>query len=302
MALAAWARDRLAATVVGITGSVGKTSTKDLVRAAARGRPPRGGERAQLQQRAGPARHDPRGARRHRGARARDGDARASARSPASARSGDRRSASSRPSPPSHTETLGGIDGVARAKGELVEALPAVGHRDPQRRRRAGARRWAPAPLPAVLTYGQARDADVRIDGLALDGLRPPSVHGAHAVGDRRGRARRPRRPHGGQRSGGDRRRRRARRRARRRPPTALVARRVSAMRMQVVPAASGGIVVNDAYNANPTSMAAALDVARRGARPTRRVAVLGAMAELDDPGGGPPCDRRAGRASSASS
>ena len=34
MDLAAWARGRLAATVVGITGSVGKTSTKDLVAAA----------------------------------------------------------------------------------------------------------------------------------------------------------------------------------------------------------------------------------------------------------------------------
>ena len=37
------------------------------------------------------------------------------------------RSASSRPSPPSHTERVGGIDGVARAKAELVEALPPTG-------------------------------------------------------------------------------------------------------------------------------------------------------------------------------
>ena len=29
--------------------------------------------------------------------------------------------------PPSHTELVGGIDGVARAKGELVEALPPTG-------------------------------------------------------------------------------------------------------------------------------------------------------------------------------
>ena len=38
-----------------------------------------------------------------------------------------------------HTARLGGIDGVARAKAELVEALPAAWGGDPQRRRRAGA-------------------------------------------------------------------------------------------------------------------------------------------------------------------
>ena len=43
-------------------------------------------------------------------------------------------------------------------------------------------------------------------------------------------------------------------------------------MRMQVVPAAAGGVVINDAYNANPTSMAAALDaLAAVRRRPPRR-------------------------------
>ena len=44
-----------------------------------------------------------------------------------------------------------------------------------------------------------------------------------------------------------------------------------------------GGLLINDAYNANPVSMRAALDhlVARAGAR--RRVAVLGDMAELGE-------------------
>jgi UDP-N-acetylmuramoyl-tripeptide--D-alanyl-D-alanine ligase len=56
-------------------------------------------------------------------------------------------------------------------------------------------------------------------------------------------------------------------------------------MRMQLVEAAGGGVVINDAYNANPTSMRAALDtLARVDAR--RRIAVLGLMAELDDPAG----------------
>jgi UDP-N-acetylmuramoyl-tripeptide--D-alanyl-D-alanine ligase len=41
--------------------------------------------------------------------------------------------------------------------------------------------------------------------------------------------------------------------------------------------------VVNDAYNANPTSMAAALKAARWMSRGGRCVAVLGGMAELGD-------------------
>jgi len=57
----------------------------------------------------------------------------------------------------------------------------------------------------------------------------------------------------------------------------------LSAMRMQLVRAAAGGLVINDAYNANPTSMAAAL-AALAAVDADRRVAVLGTMAELDDP------------------
>ena len=62
---------------------------------------------------------------------------------------------------------------------------------------------------------------------------------------------------------------------------------------MDLVRLPSGALVVNDAYNANPTSMAAALRaLVRLPAR--RRVAVLGLMAEL-----GPSSDaehRAAGR------
>ena len=57
-------------------------------------------------------------------------------------------------------------------------------------------------------------------------------------------------------------------------------------MRMEVTRLASGAIVVNDTYNANPTSMAAALD-AVVAMDATRRYAVLGLMGELDDPGEG---------------
>ena len=55
----------------------------------------------------------------------------------------------------------------------------------------------------------------------------------------------------------------------------------LSRWRGEELPLPGGGIVVNDAYNANPTSMRAALLdlVARAGGR--RRVAILGEMAEL---------------------
>jgi UDP-N-acetylmuramoyl-tripeptide--D-alanyl-D-alanine ligase len=56
---------------------------------------------------------------------------------------------------------------------------------------------------------------------------------------------------------------------------------RLSPWRGQELPLPGGGFVVNDAYNANPDSMRAALEhlAERAGAR--RRVAVLGEMAEL---------------------
>ena len=58
---------------------------------------------------------------------------------------------------------------------------------------------------------------------------------------------------------------------------------RLSAWRSEIRPLAGGGIVVNDAYNANPTSMRAALlDLAERAAG-RRRIVVLGEMAELGD-------------------
>ena len=57
----------------------------------------------------------------------------------------------------------------------------------------------------------------------------------------------------------------------------------LSRWRGEELPLPGGGIVVNDAYNANPTSMRAALVdlAARAGGR--RRVAILGEMAELGE-------------------
>jgi UDP-N-acetylmuramoyl-tripeptide--D-alanyl-D-alanine ligase len=59
----------------------------------------------------------------------------------------------------------------------------------------------------------------------------------------------------------------------------------ITPMRMEVRRLASGAVLVDDSYNANPVSMRAALD-ALAAVPATRRVAVLGVMAELADPSG----------------
>jgi UDP-N-acetylmuramoyl-tripeptide--D-alanyl-D-alanine ligase len=62
---------------------------------------------------------------------------------------------------------------------------------------------------------------------------------------------------------------------------TALKGAGVAHWRMETSTGASGIVIVNDAYNANPESMAAALKSARWMAKGERLVAVLGHMAEL---------------------
>ena len=54
-----------------------------------------------------------------------------------------------------------------------------------------------------------------------------------------------------------------------------------SRWRGEELPLDGGGVLINDAYNANPVSMQAALDHLAERARSRRRVAVLGEMAEL---------------------
>ena len=61
----------------------------------------------------------------------------------------------------------------------------------------------------------------------------------------------------------------------------ALKGARIARWRMETFRTGSGVLVVNDAYNANPESMAAGLKTARWMAREGRLVAVLGHMAEL---------------------
>ena len=62
---------------------------------------------------------------------------------------------------------------------------------------------------------------------------------------------------------------------------SSLASAEVSAMRMQVFTSADGVTVINDAYNANPVSMQAAVVTLAEMDSASRRIAVLGDMAEL---------------------
>ena len=64
----------------------------------------------------------------------------------------------------------------------------------------------------------------------------------------------------------------------------ALANAHLSPWRMEITRHPTGAVVVNDAYNANPASMRAAIETLMSLQISGRRVAVLGAMAELADP------------------
>lgn len=179
-----------------------------------------------------------------------------------------------------HSDRVGGIDGVARAKAELVAALPANGtailNGDDLRVRAMAAMTDA-----AVVTFGESADCDVRIDKVHLDDQARASfrlgspwgsvdvrlgISGRHmasnaaaalacvgvVVGDLGAAA------------------------------EAMAAVELTPMRMELVRTASGMVVLNDSYNANPTSMRAALD-ALAALPASRRTAVLGVMAEISE-------------------
>jgi UDP-N-acetylmuramoyl-tripeptide--D-alanyl-D-alanine ligase len=178
-----------------------------------------------------------------------------------------------------HLGEFGSPEGIATAKGELVEALPEAGTAvlnadDP---RVLG---MAPRTVAAVLTTGRGADADVRATAVTLDDSARPrfrlvaageehpvalQVVGEHQVANALSAA-------GAAFAAG--------------MPPARVAEALSAAgprsrwRMEVDRRPDGVTVVNDAYNANPESMRAAL-AALTGLPGGRRIAVLGAMAEL---------------------
>jgi UDP-N-acetylmuramoyl-tripeptide--D-alanyl-D-alanine ligase len=178
-----------------------------------------------------------------------------------------------------HLGEFGSPEGTARAKGELVEALPedgtAVLNADDPRVLGMASRTRA-----RVLTTGRGPDADVRATRGALDeqgraifdlqvGEETHPVHlqvvGEHQVANALSAA-------GAALAAG--------------MSPADVAAALSAAtprsrwRMEVDRRADGVTVVNDAYNANPESMRAAL-AALTGLPADRRIAVLGAMGEL---------------------
>jgi len=181
-----------------------------------------------------------------------------------------------------HTERVGGLDGVARAKAELITALPADGtavlNADDPRVAAMAAR--APG---RVVTFGRSPTADVVVTDLSLSG---DEARAAFTVVTPWGRARVGLAVPGAHMAVN----------AAAALAVALVCEvpldaaadavsgaALSPWRMELRHTAGGALILNDAYNANPTSMRAALETlaALPGAR---RCAVVGLMAELDDP------------------
>ncbi len=280
MTLAAWAVRRLEAPVVAITGSVGKTTTKDLA-AAAIGATRRvtANARSFNNEQGLPvtvlgAADDTEILVLEMGMRGFGEIARLAAVAPPAV--GIVTSVG-----PAHGERVGGIEGVARAKAELVEALESEGTAvlnadDPR------VRAMAERTTADVLLVGESSDADVRVEQVRLDDVARATfrihtpwgadevrlaVSGRHMAIDAAlavaaaGLCDVPLYD----------------------AVTAIAGTEVSPGRMRVHHLASGAIVVDDAYNANPVSMRAGLDaLAAIDAR--RRVAVLGVMAELAEP------------------
>jgi UDP-N-acetylmuramoyl-tripeptide--D-alanyl-D-alanine ligase len=176
-----------------------------------------------------------------------------------------------------HTELFGGLDDVAAAKGELISALPedgvAVLNAADER-----VLAMAHNTQAEVVTFGDG--GEVRADDVVLDAELCPAFRLRSRWGSADVRLGHARGLHmvenalaasAGALALG--------------VPVETVAAaledaELSPWRMELVRSAFGGVILNDAYNANPTSMTAALrSLAALPAE--RRVAVLGVMAEL---------------------
>ncbi|WP_199552882.1 UDP-N-acetylmuramoyl-tripeptide--D-alanyl-D-alanine ligase [Streptomyces sp. N35] len=181
-----------------------------------------------------------------------------------------------------HIGEFGGREQIAQAKGELVEALPADGtailNADDPLVRAMSSRTKA-----KVLFFGEADDADVRAENVRLTDQGQPAftlhtptgcsevtlrLYGEHHVSNALAAAAV---AHDLGMSADE-------------IATALSgAGNLSRWRMEVTERADGVTVVNDAYNANPESMRAALRALAAMAKGRRTWAVLGKMAELGD-------------------
>ncbi|GAA1743744.1 UDP-N-acetylmuramoyl-tripeptide--D-alanyl-D-alanine ligase [Luedemannella helvata] len=181
-----------------------------------------------------------------------------------------------------HIGEFGSVEAIARAKGELVEALPAAGvavlNVDDHRVRAMAARTGARVTFVGQDERADVRAVDVRLDArgrasytlVTAGGSAPVAlpVPGAHQVGNSLAAAA------VGLAAG---------------MTLAAVAealtdlRSVSSRRMDVFDRADGVTVIDDSYNANPSSMAAALRALTTVGDGRRRIAVLGYMAELGD-------------------
>jgi UDP-N-acetylmuramoyl-tripeptide--D-alanyl-D-alanine ligase len=154
---------------------------------------------------------------------------------------------------PAHLELVGSLDGVLRAKGELVAALP------------SGGTAIVPADFPVErddLTVVRLREPEHELDdertivgGVSFNfTARHQAANAAAAL---------------------------AALDALDLPRPGRVDVDFSRWRGEEVPLPGGGLLINDAYNANPVSMRAALVQLAERAGERRRVAILGDMAEL---------------------
>ncbi len=181
-----------------------------------------------------------------------------------------------------HVGEFGGLDVTAKAKGELVEALPADGlavlNADDPRVRAMRERSVA-----RVVLVGLADDADVRAESVDLDPAGRASftlvtpggstkvqlgIHGEHQVGNALAAA--------------------AVALELGMPPEDVAAalgdfRPASRHRMEVTERADGVTVIDDAYNANPDSVRVALKALKAMSAGRRSWAVLGQMNELGE-------------------
>jgi UDP-N-acetylmuramoyl-tripeptide--D-alanyl-D-alanine ligase len=181
-----------------------------------------------------------------------------------------------------HLGEFGGKEAIAKAKGELVEALPSTGvavlNADDPMVRAMAARTDA-----RVTTFGRSEQAAIRAENVTTDergrasftlctpsGSAPVSLrlYGAHAVENALAAAA------AGYELG---------------LPVAAIAEELSAAeprsrwRMEVTDRPDGVTIVNDAYNANPDSMRAAFEALAVLGRDRRRFAVIAALRELGE-------------------